>query len=76
VLYHIDLYRLESAEEIETLGLDELLAGRAVVVVEWGGRLPAPYRRHAITVRLTDLGEGSRRIEILPVSPAGRGGSA
>ncbi len=63
-MYHIDLYRIEHVEEIGTLGLEELLGSGAVVVVEWGERLPESYRRHAVTVRLHDIGEAARRIEL------------
>jgi len=38
---HIDLYRLEPGET-DVLGLDELLAGEGVKVVEWAERLPYP----------------------------------
>lgn len=38
-LVHVDLYRLEPAE-VDSLGLDELLAGPGVKVVEWAERLP------------------------------------
>lgn len=38
-LVHVDLYRLEPAD-VESLGLDELLAGPGVKVVEWAERLP------------------------------------
>jgi tRNA threonylcarbamoyladenosine biosynthesis protein TsaE len=71
VMYHVDLYRLEQPqEELAGLGLDELLAGRGVVAVEWGERLPPYYRREAIVVRLTDVGEGARRVEIVLRTPA------
>ena len=63
-LTHVDLYRLSTDEEIGTLGLDELLASDAVVVVEWGDRLPPFLRRDAITVRFHDVGEGCRQIEL------------
>ncbi len=49
--------------EIGTLGLEELLESGAVVVVEWGERLPENYRRNAMTVRLHEIGEAARRIE-------------
>ena len=65
-LFHVDLYRVEGPEEIGTLGLEDLLASGAVVVAEWGERLPPFYRRGATTVRFHDIGEGSRRIEICP----------
>jgi tRNA threonylcarbamoyladenosine biosynthesis protein TsaE len=64
-MFHIDLYRIEEVEEFDTLGLEELTTSGAVVVVEWGERLPAAYRRDAVTVRLHDIGESSRRIELL-----------
>jgi len=48
-LIHIDLYRLDSAEA-EALGLEEVLAGEGVKVVEWAERLefpvPAARRLH------------------------------
>jgi tRNA threonylcarbamoyladenosine biosynthesis protein TsaE len=65
-LYHVDLYRVEGPEEIATLGLEDLLSSGAVVVAEWGERLPPFHRRDATTVRFHDIGEGSRRIEICP----------
>lgn len=40
-LVHVDLYRLDPAEAA-ALGLDELLAGPGVKVVEWAERLPFP----------------------------------
>jgi tRNA threonylcarbamoyladenosine biosynthesis protein TsaE len=77
-LYHVDLYRLSSDEEIATLGLDEILAGEGVVVVEWGERLPPFWRRGAIMAEFHDVGEGCRRIELLgsPGAPAERSGDA
>jgi len=75
-MFHVDLYRLDSVEDIGTLGLEEILSASGVVVVEWAEKLPVYYRRGAITVRFHDVGEGSRRIEILGLtdsSPERRG---
>jgi tRNA threonylcarbamoyladenosine biosynthesis protein TsaE len=41
-LVHVDLYRLDPAE-VEGIGLDELLAGPGVKVVEWAERLPFAF---------------------------------
>ncbi len=71
-LFHVDLYRLSSAEEIATLGLEDLLGSGAIVAVEWGERLPPVYRRDALTVRIHDAGEGARRLELLVGAPAPR----
>ena len=71
-LYHVDLYRINSDEELATLGLEEILDSNAVVVVEWGEKLPPQQRRDAIVVRFHDVGEGSRRIEVLARTPPER----
>src|SRR5215471_7409826 len=35
-LYHIDLYRVDTARELETLGLDDLIAENSILLIEWG----------------------------------------
>jgi tRNA threonylcarbamoyladenosine biosynthesis protein TsaE len=37
-LYHIDLYRLSGAREVEALGIRDLLGDRAVLLIEWPSR--------------------------------------
>ena len=67
-LFHIDLYRMgdDDPEELGTLGIEEILSSGGIAVVEWGDRLPRYHQRGAIRVLFYDLGEGSRRIEIIP----------
>jgi len=76
-LFHIDLYRLEAPDdEVGALGIEEILAVGGVVLVEWGERLPPFLKRGAMTIRFHDVGEGSRRIEIIAepaVAPRPRG---
>jgi tRNA threonylcarbamoyladenosine biosynthesis protein TsaE len=47
-VYHFDFYRIRDAEELEYIGLDDLLGERAIKLVEWPerafGRLPRPNR--------------------------------
>jgi tRNA threonylcarbamoyladenosine biosynthesis protein TsaE len=52
-VYHIDLYRLDDAASVATLGLDELFDRPAVVLIEWGERFPElmPDRRVEVTLR-------------------------
>jgi tRNA threonylcarbamoyladenosine biosynthesis protein TsaE len=40
-LQHLDVYRLDHFQEVIDLGLDELLDGHAVTVVEWGEAVSA-----------------------------------
>lgn len=39
-LYHIDLYRIDTERELETLGLDDLLAPDSILLIEWGEKFP------------------------------------
>lgn len=59
-LVHIDLYRLD-AEEAAALGLDELMASRAVKVVEWAEHLPSGLIK-GLALKLERLPDGRRKI--------------
>lgn len=61
-VYHIDLYRLDTAAEVATLGLDEIFDREAVVLIEWGERFPESMPRERIEIRLRAVGD-SRMIE-------------
>ncbi|BAS28669.1 tRNA (adenosine(37)-N6)-threonylcarbamoyltransferase complex ATPase subunit type 1 TsaE [Limnochorda pilosa] len=64
-LYHVDLYRLEDAAEIEALGLEELLEGDGVAAVEWASRLPGSLRPEgALWVWIEAGGEDRRRFRL------------
>ena len=62
-LYHFDWYRLESAEELYELGMDEYLGGDGIAVVEWPDRCPEAVPEHAMRFRLEAAGENERIIE-------------
>jgi len=66
-LVHIDLYRLEPGE-LDDLGLDELLAGPGVKVVEWAERLPDAMRPSAgaMALELLRAADGGREIQERP----------
>ena len=63
-LVHVDLYRIDSAAEIEDLGLADYLSGDRVIAVEWGEKLPERLRRGAVLVTLEDAGGDLRRLTI------------
>ena len=62
-LYHVDLYRLQGAAEVDDLGLEELAAGDAVVAIEWAEKL-TQTPAGAIEVRFTDMGGDEREITL------------
>ena len=67
-VYHVDLYRLDSAREVATLGLDELFESGALVLIEWGERFPELMPAGRIEVRLRVLEGDAREIEIHSVA--------
>ena len=38
-LYHLDCYRLQGADDVDTIGLDDILDGDGVVIFEWAERI-------------------------------------
>lgn len=63
-LYHIDLYRIDSERELETLALDDLLAPDCILLIEWGEKFPRLQRDHNVEIALERVGETERRIQV------------
>lgn len=61
---HVDLYRLEHEQEIEELGLFDLVGTDRVLVVEWGDRSESLFDSSDIVVRMRLSGAQSRSITI------------
>ena len=63
-LFHLDLYRLETPEQIHSAGLEEYLQPDGVSVIEWADRMTNDEWRmtNLRTVRIEVLGETERRI--------------
>ena len=61
-LWHFDLYRLETPDEVLNIGWDDALSGDAICLIEWpqkAGEYLPPHARH-ILIEIT--GENARRI--------------
>jgi tRNA threonylcarbamoyladenosine biosynthesis protein TsaE len=63
-IFHVDLYRLETEQEVLTLGLDEMIDRRALTIIEWGERFPRLWPPGTPTITLEHTGETSRRITL------------
>lgn len=61
---HIDLYRLDTAAQVATLGLDEIFDRDAVVLIEWGEKFRELMPADRIEIALSAEGEQNRRIVI------------
>ncbi|MFA5780019.1 MAG: tRNA (adenosine(37)-N6)-threonylcarbamoyltransferase complex ATPase subunit type 1 TsaE [Elusimicrobiota bacterium] len=59
-VYHIDLYRLNSAGEINDLGLDEYIYGNGIAIIEWAeklGKKNLPKKRIEIRIKIKSKNE-------------------
>lgn len=63
-LYHMDLYRIADSEEFEMLGVDEMLFGDGVCVIEWSERVEDYLPEDIITITLDRQEDDSRIISI------------
>ncbi len=63
-LTHIDLYRIERAEELEEIGIAEEMGGDGVTVIEWAEKASGYLPEDCKSVRLTAKGEGTREIVV------------
>ena len=63
-VYHVDLYRIEGARDLATLGLDDLLNREATVLIEWGEKFGEDVPRPCVRVRFEHLGPEERRISV------------
>ncbi|MGO8735181.1 MAG: tRNA (adenosine(37)-N6)-threonylcarbamoyltransferase complex ATPase subunit type 1 TsaE [Terriglobia bacterium] len=63
-IYHADLYRVEGARDLATLGLDDLEGQDATVLIEWGEKLGEKLPRPCVRIRFQHLGRNERRITV------------
>lgn len=63
-VYHIDLYRVDTERELMTLGLDDLMEGNSVLLIEWGEKFARFQRERDVEIRIERLGENERKINV------------
>jgi tRNA threonylcarbamoyladenosine biosynthesis protein TsaE len=63
-LFHVDLYRIEHASELEEIGLEEILQQDAVIAIEWAERLFEETLSGHLELRLRIINENTRMIDI------------
>jgi tRNA threonylcarbamoyladenosine biosynthesis protein TsaE len=63
-LYHIDLYRIDTEKELETLGLDDLAGPESILLIEWGEKFPRFVRERNVEIAMGAIEENERRVQI------------
>ena len=64
VVYHGDLYRIESFHDFETLGLEDAFSKPAVMILEWSEKFPLKAPWPQVRLKLEHMGGDSRRITV------------
>ena len=62
--YHIDLYRINTVEEIEDLGIEEYLFGKGVTVIEWAEKAETVLPQNTMKITITVKSDWTRLIHV------------
>jgi tRNA threonylcarbamoyladenosine biosynthesis protein TsaE len=63
-VFHIDLYRIDTQRELETLGLEDLYGDKNLLLIEWGEKFPELERAKDLEISIERLGAEERRIRV------------
>lgn len=63
-VFHIDLYRVDTPRELETLGIDDLMDDRSVILIEWGEKFARFQRERDVEIRMERVGDSERKIVV------------
>lgn len=67
-LYHMDLFRMSSLEEILRIGYEEYVYGDGVCVIEWADKIQRLLPEKRLDIKLFHVAEDERKIEVIPHS--------
>jgi tRNA threonylcarbamoyladenosine biosynthesis protein TsaE len=63
-VFHVDVYRIDSQLELETLALDDLRDHKSVVLVEWGEKFQRLRQEADAVIEIIPTGEHNRAITV------------
>lgn len=63
-LFHIDLYRVDTPRQLETLGLGDLVAENSVLLIEWGDKFARFASERDVEIAIERAGDEERRIRV------------
>lgn len=64
MVYHIDLYRIDTQRELDTLALDDLMTENSILLIEWGEKFARFERERDAEITIERMSEDERRITI------------
>lgn len=63
-LYHIDLYRIETQRELDTLALDDLMSANSILLIEWGEKFERFAKERDVEIGIEHRGEDTRQVTV------------
>lgn len=64
-IYHLDLYRIQNTQDLQTIGISEILGDKeAVKIIEWAEKLRSIKPKERIDIRMTIVDINKRSIKI------------
>lgn len=70
-LFHIDLYRIDTDRDLLTLGLDDLIDSRSILLIEWGEKFERFRRERDAEITIRRMGEDEREINVILMGERG-----
>ena len=64
VLYHIDLYRIDTQRELDTLALDDLMSAKSILLIEWGEKFKRFEKERDVEIAIEHKGGDQRLITV------------
>jgi len=63
--YHLDVYRIDSAEEIESLGWKEIISDpKNIVLVEWADKIENKLPKNALKIKFVFVNDTTREVQV------------
>jgi tRNA threonylcarbamoyladenosine biosynthesis protein TsaE len=64
-LYHIDLYRIDTPRELDTLALDDLVDAKSILLIEWGEKFERFRRERDVEIAIEHRGGDERAVLVI-----------
>jgi tRNA threonylcarbamoyladenosine biosynthesis protein TsaE len=61
-LYHIDLYRIDTQRELDTLALDDLMTPQSILLIEWGEKFERFAKERDVEIAIEHKGGDERLV--------------
>lgn len=63
-VYHVDLYRLDTQQELESIGLEDYLERKdGICVIEWADKFPGYFPNDAVRIDIDYLDDNTRQVK-------------